>query len=728
MWFYSDNFISNSKKKEMDIETLTNHISGMGKTYFDNACKIVLRDVFNLNAINVDGKSDGGTDFSSFSKTGDYLNVGYQVTTQKTAITSKAYRDAKKALEKLGANKYFFITTFNLTEIEARKLENLISIDLHIPTTCLAPRHIAGLILGEGLLNKLLDESNYPLPRDYTASYDYREMALHSYTLLSDDASQMKSSIYDDTVLFLLSNNEKLDDDTLTLKVKEFLGLNDAKIDVLKRRIGALFGKSKLKRTLDGLIELHSDSKKDLDARKNLYEIELSSLSSAQVDILHNEYNCEWTEEDSKKVAIWIANATISDQINNLKEAKASIISNPLFEVENNGIRKLRNFLVSEKKIGFTKVDGLIEKLLENASNHPLITKIARASIYLALEGGNPISSAKALGANRWSDFNILVEPTVAIPYTCSQLYQGFVNRYFDLSIKSVRQALKLGASLFIPYFYINECAGHLLNARKYDGLSLDEKELAFSSNAFVANYFALKNQGIKTPPSFMDYLCSYSSAIKNERTDIKNWVRSIMTDIQSILGRSGVQFIDVPFYNPGDCKDFEIDYMHRLNELAIVKKPHLISHDIYALQFTNDKIDKSGEHWIILTYDTSMISVSKSSLYNGWITNPIKFLDFSESTKPLSETKLISLVHSFATFSERTLAAGARIIDRVILYASPEMQNWEFKNDIENFKKEIIKSINLEKIDYIEQIDKKTDEFLLKHGITLKDDTELVE
>ncbi|UVV77527.1 hypothetical protein NXW84_07785 [Bacteroides fragilis] len=61
----------------------------------------------------------------------------------------------------------------------------------------------------------------------------------------------------------------------------------------------------------------------------------------------------------------------------------------------------------------------------------------------MALEGANPISSAKALGANRWSDFNILVEPTVAIPYICSTLYKGRVNRYFDASIKSVDRAKK---------------------------------------------------------------------------------------------------------------------------------------------------------------------------------------------------------------------------------------------------------------------------------------------
>jgi hypothetical protein len=709
----------------MDIETLTNHISGLSKHYFDNACKIVLNDVFNLNAINIDGKNDGGSDFVAFNKTGERINAGYQITTQKSAIKSKAYKDAKRAIEKLQVTRFYFFTTFNLDEIETRKIESEISKDLNIPTTCLASRHIAGFILSENLLNKFLDESNYPMPKDYTSSFDYREMALHSYTILSDDAIQMKSSIYDDTILFLLSNTESIEEDVLVQKVKEFLGISDSKIEIIIRRIGALFGKNRIKRSLNGGVELHQDSKNELESRKKVYEIELSSLSSAQVDLLRKEYNCNWTDEDSKKVAIWIANATISDQLNNLKDAKASIVSNPLLDTDNRGIDKLRSFLKTNKKIEASLIDELIEKLLENASNHPLITKIARASVYLALEGANPISSAKALGANRWTDFNILVEPTVSIPYICSQLYKGKVNRYFDLSIKSVEQAIKLGARLYIPFFYINECAGHLLKARKYSGIKLSEEELAYSTNAFVANYNALKLQGARVPSNFMDYLCSFSSSIKTERSDIKAWVRAIMTDLQSILGRSNVEFIDVPFYQDNDCKEFEIEYMYQLNKLGMDKKPHLIKHDIYALQFTNDNMIKKGEHWIILTYDTSMISIAKSNLFRGWISNPIKYLDLAESTKPLSESQLISLVHSVASFSEKTLAAGARIIDRVITYAAPEMQNWEFKSEIDKFKSEVIKNIDIDKPDYIAEVDKRTDEFLKKHGVTLKDDTD---
>lgn len=707
----------------MDVETLTNHISKLGKQYFDNACRIVLQDVFNLNAINVDGKNDGGTDYSSFDSSGSRIPVAYQITTQKSAIKSKAYNDAKKALKKLNIQRYYFFSTFILDEIDCRKIENEISLELSIQSVCLSSKQIAGLILNGNCLNKFLDESNYPLPRNPSINQDLREIAIHSYTLLSDDATKMKSSIYDDTILLLLSNNAYPEND-LIQKVRDFLGLNEASEEVIKKRIGALFGKNKITKDIKGDIELDPNSKKELEARKAIYDIELSSLSSSQIDLLRNDFSINWSESDSKKVALWIANATITDQIKNLENIKATVINNPLLNVEN-GIDKIRNFLITEKKVERKIVGEVIEKLLDNASSHPLITKIARASVYLALEGSNPITSAKALGANRWSDFNILVEPTVAIPYICSQLYSGHVNNFFDLSIKALNKAKELDAKLYIPFFYINECAGHLLRARKYDGIELNEEELAYSTNAFVANYYALKNKGARLPNTFMDYLASYSSAIRTERTNVKDWVRAIMTDIQSLLVRSNVEFIDVPFYEQGDCRDFEIEYIYYLKSLNIEKKNHLLNHDVYALQFTNDKITKEGEHWIILTYDTSMIAISKSDLYKGWISNPIKFLDLTQNNNSLTETKLVSLIHSFATFSENTLAAGARIIDRIIMYAAPQMQNWEFKKEIEQFKVDLINNLDLENSDFVIQLDKKTDEFLQKHGITLNDHEE---
>jgi len=712
----------------MDAETLTNHIRGLGKQKFEIACKIILRDVFGLNAINVDGRGDGGTDFSVFSHEGTASRIAYQITTQKTDIERKAYRDAQKAIDSIGATHFYFLSNYNLTETQAKKMEHDISTELHISATCLSPKNMASLLIENNVLNKFLDEANYPLPKGAIFAPSYREMAVHAYTILSNDASRMRSSIYDDTMLFVLSNTSPLDDDTLVLQTREFLGLDESRTDILKQRIGTLFGNNKLKRTKDKLIEMDYESVNDIDARKKIYEQELNSLSSAQTDLMWTEYHCEWSQEDSKKVAIWIASITIAEQINNLKEIKASIASNPLFEIHDNGMDKLKDFLTTEKKIDRSLIDKIIQELLDIAASQPLITKIARSSVYLALEGANPIASAKALGVNRWSDINILIEPSVAIPYICSQLYTGSEDREFNLCVQGVRRAIELDASPSIPYFYVKECAGHILLARKYCDIQFNEDEMIFSQNAFIAHYFSLKQRGIRVPNTLIEYLSTYSPNIRVCRDDNQQWTRAVMTDVQSILNRAGITIVEVPFYDANSYKEVEIELSNCMQNRQINRPYSLLKHDVLALKFVSDSVIKDGSHWVILTRDNLLIAFARSAISQGWITNPKNFLNVSEVSKPLSESRRISLVHSFATFSEKTLAAGARIIDKVVSYASIEMQNGEFKQDFENFKRNVIETTDFNLSNYNDLIDIRTDEFLKKRGLSCDENEDITD
>ena len=71
----------------MDKETLANHISRLGKRDFEIACRLILHDIFNLIAVNVDGANDGGTDFAVFNSEGNRTKAAYQITTQNPVQT-----------------------------------------------------------------------------------------------------------------------------------------------------------------------------------------------------------------------------------------------------------------------------------------------------------------------------------------------------------------------------------------------------------------------------------------------------------------------------------------------------------------------------------------------------------------------------------------------------------------------------------------------------------------
>ena len=437
---------------------------------------------------------------------------------------------------------------------------------------------------------------------------------------------------------------------------------------------------------------------------------------------MRTDYNIDWNKEDSKKIATLLAFAAIDNQIRILREAGTEI-DHAIFKMPKDSDKKILKYLQEKKDLEEEKAIEALDNLAQIAATHPLIIKITRACIYLALEGSNPLSAARALGANKWKDFCVMLEPTVAIPYICSQLYKGEVTKSFKKSVNSVQKAIEITSKVAIPYSYINECAGHLLAARKYQNIELDPDEMTHSNNAFVSNYYSLIKTGAKLPPSFMEYLATFSVAIKTEKTNIKAWVREIMIDLTSLLLKGHVIQESTPFYKDDDLKDYENEYSHFLSEKNKEKPGHLIHHDTIALKYTNDRVSNYNEHWIILSYDSILTKVGNQPFYKGWICSPGKFLEMTNISNPLSETQMVSVLHSIASFSERTLAIGAKIMDRIIQYASSEMQNWEFKHDLDNFKQEMKATFNNTNEDLDKELITRTDKFLKDRGIIIDED-----
>lgn len=589
----------------MDKETLSNFISNCGKHDFEIACKIILQDAMNLNPINVDGSNDGGTDFVSIDEIGKRTCVAYQITTQKTDIRNKAYRDAKKSIDKLNIKRYFFFCTYNLSEIESRDLENVIFTELEIAANVYSPKLISGLLINYNLVGTFLDRIGYDNLYEYDRnSVDYREVALHSYSLLSKDARNLKSQIYDDSLLLVLSEEpEGLTKEDIIHRAMDMLVLPESKYEFLFHRIDSLMSKGQIAKSSNNssLFVATPEVLFDIRNRRILYEKELTGLYAAQVDIL-KEYEVDWTKEDSRQASVWIANTFMSRQIHILEVADASLADNFNKTIDKYGYSKLKSFLKDIKKIEDGSVEEAADKLIQNAASQPLILKITHATVYLALEGSNPLTVCKAIGVHRWQDLNMVLEPTLGIPYLCSLLYKGNVNRYFDNAICAVKRCKKLGVKIGIPYYYIKECAGHLHMARKFDGLVLDPEEMQYSSNAFVANYYALKSKGVTMPSSFIDYLATFSPAIRTERADYKEWIHEIMNDISSLFTRNGIEFLELRTFTKEEIKPIQSEYIHYLQQIEQQKSPHLMMNDVFSLLYVNDQYAKTAESWMILT------------------------------------------------------------------------------------------------------------------------------
>lgn len=697
----------------MDTESLTLIINGFDRNKFEQTVNIVLHDILGITAVNADG-----LDMRKGVRKTIPNPMLYHLSLDKTTVIDSAL--LKKKLRVYKIQQVFFFFKYNLSDAELKRKEFLLEKEYSIRVSCMSSGTLAAFIIDANLENKLFSDGN-AYRQINPSDIDYLTAAFHTMTIASSDVTDLKGKVYDDAILFKVSLNSYENKEELTKDVIDFLKLPKEKDEIIMKRIDSLFSRGQMHRESEGFVLMPS-VENDIKIRKDAYLYELDTLTSAQIDLMRTDYNVDWNEDDSKKVATLLAFSAIDDKIRILREVKAKI-DHPIFRMAKDSDKKIVKYLQQKKGLDEEKSNEALEDLAQIAAKHPLIIKITRACIYLALEGSNPLSSAKALGAHKWKDFNVMLEPTVAIPYICSQLYKGEVTKSFERSVNSVNRAIALTSKVCIPYSYINECAGHLLKARKYHNLELNPVEMAHSNNAFVSNYYSLINSGAKLPDSFMDYLATFSVAIKTEKPNTKAWVREIMIDLTSLLLNGHVVQESTPFYKDEDLKDYDNDYSYVLKEKNKVKPGHLIHHDTIALKYTNDKVTKDNEHWIILTYDSVLTKVGNQSFYKGWICSPQKFLEMTNISTPLSETQMVSVLHSVASFSEKTLAIGAKIMDRIVLYASSEMQNWEFKRDLEHFKDEMKARLNNTNEDNDNEIITRTDEFLKEKGIIINEE-----
>jgi len=694
----------------MDKESLALTINGFDKKKFEQTVKIVLKEVFKTSAEN---------DNNINSKTKDVdTSVLYHLFLDKNSKLDSTV--LKEKINKFNIQNIYFCYKYNVKTAESVKNEVEFGNEYKITVKCIGSSLLAELIIENNLVSKIYSEDAIDRQIKPT-DIDYLTAAFHSFTIASSEVNELKGNVYDDAILFKISSSNYHEKKEITKDVLDFLNLPSEKEEIINNRIDSFLTRKWIQKNETGF-NLSSSVDDDIKNRKQAYLQDLSTLTSAQIDLMRNKYRVEWNDDDSKEIATYLAFYAIDSQIKILREARTKL-EHPIFKLVKDGNEKLLSYLRSKKGLDDATSNKAVEDLVHIAERHSLIIKITRACLYIALEGSDPLSSAQSLGASHWNDFHVMLEPTVAIPFICSRLYITKNTKSFEKSVKSVNKAIELTSKVAIPHSYINECAGHLLTARKYLAFELDPHEMEYSSNAFVSNYYSEKNAGTDMPHSLMEYLATFSSAIRTEKNNIKAWVREIMVDLTELLTKGQITQEIIPSFNDDALKDYENNYSHYLSENNKTKPNHLIRHDATVLKYTNDRMANNNEHWIILSYDVALTKVGNQPSYKGWICSPEKFLEMTYISDSLSEAQMVSIIHSIASISQNELSIGAKIMDRIVAYASPNMQNWKFKQELDTFKKEMKARFNNTNKDFDRELIVSTDNFLKEKGININEE-----
>lgn len=701
----------------MDADTIKNLIVNLGKQDFKRVVSLVLGEVFNFKAINVDGPNDGGTDWLTFSALGTTLLIGIQDTQQSRDWEAKAVADARKVSEKHNINRYMFITSRSHSNTTMRVLENRISTEIGITATCLSARELSEFIYEKRLTNEFLDAIGAPIASGITTRPDRQEILLHSFCIMSSESLDLKNSVYDDSIIITSRSYPKLSRIELIDKVIELLAFEKTREPILNKRIDALLGKGILVQDDQKHLNLSIQKQKELDLAERIYLAEFYNLASAQSSLMENEFGLHWSRENAEMVSVLLSRLFIKTQLESVSRAGAHFSSVGLVKHIGNPAQELKEYL-SQVGIPLVRLDKVMEELVEQSKDLPIVKKLARTAIFIALEGADLLSSAKALGAPKWSDVTTMLDASAAIPFICASLYTPITDRFYGGTYETVKRLLKLKSKVTISHYYLNECASHLLQALNYTGLDEYEESLCYSENGYISNYYRLKRLSVAVPESITDYIASFARSSKEKDQDNNRWIRKVMTELQALFRQYDIEFEYISSLDDAYRVDFETEYAFLLKERNLHKKKILLNHDVFTLAHAKRQITQKKEYRTILTWDRIMIEVGQKFPDCGWVVSPDIAGDFLQPYLSIDEKHFCALAHMIARTQSRPLEVSARIIDTVVTYASQKLQDWEFRKKVEEFRKNLLERVDFSRREYANWIDSETVKFLSGQGV----------
>lgn len=705
----------------MNQETIENHIKNLGKTDFDAVASLVLTRLFGLTPIDVDGKGDGGSDYRLFSDSGSRQTAAIQKTVQQARWREKAVEDAGNAVSNLDAHRFFFLTSRAHEPTAIRAAENDITSTHGIPATCLGATEIAGMIVDNGLTGEFAHAIGLPLDVSLEHRPDAREIMLHSYFALSHDREDLRTSVYDATIQSVLHfATEPVGREEAVSLAMERLGVSEAKRQRISSRVESLLSRGSI--TLDrasGTLSLSPEQKESFRVADGIYLKEMQQLAGSQTDLIESKGG-HWSAEQSGCASVFLSQMFVQQQLRNAKHSSLALAMTGFGSYSEDPETSLRT-LVLESGVPKQAVAPVVAEFVDMAGDLPLVKKLTRAVVHIALETTDPNKSAAVIGAKRWSDVRVVLDASVAIPYMSSSLFSPTQGRFSRGSNECVSDMKTLSARLTIPWVYLNECASHLVRAVSYcRDMSQIEDSLAFSQNGFVSHYYQLKQMGRSAPDSLESFIASVSpKALVSGRT-MQETVRAVMSDLQPLLRDYGVDYEDMPAFAEHYKKDVEVAYAHALDDLKRKKSQNLVDHDVKVLCHLRRCVSENGDLLMCLTWDGVMIRVGAEVPDCGWIVSPQEASDMVQPRLKLSQGKLVSLAHSVARALVKPDEIGARIVDRIVSLSKDRLDDWEYRERIRTFRDEAVGRIDASSPTYADAVDLEVETFLEKEGIPM--------
>lgn len=341
------------------------------------------------------------------------------------------------------------------------------------------------------------------------------------------------------------------------------------------------------------------------------------------------------------------------------------------------------------------KAPTLVAELAEQIATSELGQTLLAGDLFLSLLAMDSTAFLNALGGHE--ELEVFLDASVAIPMLASLLYEPHDEHFFRAAHFVYEQAATNGFRLSLPLDYLEEAASHLLDAfDRYQPL-LDDPDLRFSKNAFVAHYLALKYEH-KYDGSFMTYVQSFGLRASDGKTrDFaaeRNW---IMGRMRTLFGRYGISVAEpgqVARQALGAAQE-AIAYTAR--ELGLDRSGLLLAHDARAVADISARA-AAGQHAVIFcTWDRLHLRLRTAGGAVEWnALTPAMLADLFALLGSSEDELVVGATDIALEFGDAEARRGAEIWDELVRIEQAPFYDAELLRQAQAFKSSYVDSQRL--------------------------------
>lgn len=648
-------------------------ISSLSEDNFRKLIQEYLKEKYKTPNVRItDGPYDGGNDLEVIVRDKD-IKRNIQVTVQKIGYEKKLDSDLQKASENIQKYNYLnnldFYISHNITKEKRNQLEDKAEVDYGINL-----RVIDANILSQAA-------TQYSSIRDFT--YEAHKIKLNQNQNPNQKVDKQTKILFD--VLTLNKNSIEIKKNFINSYIYSFLYVHpnsssEEIFEYINPQLNETLDEDFIKKELNLLrSKQHIESKLDksryqLTENRRLEIEDIYSTVTEQENELEDIINsfisehavpCDSQELTSILLKLYQENYTIDiEEINKTNNSFSASIKKMLNDLTTFFIRK------GVKK----EIASVISKtLIKICESNDFLNKLSSIHLFTNLYSSNKLE--KYINSKKQ---RVFLDTQVLIRLICV-LYNERVE-YSDIAMQSSKILLmtldryKDRVHLYSSYDYIDEVAGHLLEAYKLKRfLSLPFiSKLGKSKNVFYNTYVELIKQEILEQDtefiSFIEEVIGEEIAFSGD----KEFLEIAKKKIEDIFEQIGIELIyhpNYPNYAPIK-KEYEISLAYQSKERSYTARENDLRTILYLSQKENNidaETDEINEPFLI-TWDSAFYSFRKELLKNHkeftywYIYSPLKLVDrlsvMNFNVKPESiSLNIIALTETNFNYSAKTVS-----------------------------------------------------------------------